>query len=264
MLRITRQVLVGAALLMLTHQPSMAQDGGGREAIDFLKTACAAGESFEIVATADGGISFLRKGPSGGLEGSVTYSQKDLRGAVGYLKEELRKTENDRIRACMEPRIDRILSAILKDNQMGPGPLKVYDYDDARISVEWAGIPRRTEKTAAVDLTLRNNTDKQTYVLIVGNSTSMMMRAVLENIGLDVIGIAYCGGGLDTQSCERLDFAQWTLLQPRDSVRFKIKSHYELHYDAPPSELSLNLRLLMSDGKSAHYRDFSFPDIPVR
>ena len=78
-------------------------------AIDFLKTACASGEVVEIKAEGDGGLSFLKKG----VQGSLYFSKKDLRGIVEGLKGELQRDNIHEQRECMRPHIDRVLDSLL-------------------------------------------------------------------------------------------------------------------------------------------------------
>jgi hypothetical protein len=77
--------------------------------IEFLKDACLRGQSFNVEVKADGGISFIH------LKGGVTTSISKAEGLnfLNNARDEIKASENEKIRSCIEPRIDMILQAIL-------------------------------------------------------------------------------------------------------------------------------------------------------
>jgi hypothetical protein len=94
----------------LCPSPTVAVDSAAVDkATDFLKTACAAGDSLSIKVEGDGGISLLKKG----LKGRLHFSKKDARGVVENLPGQLQREDLKDLRDCMRPYIDRMLDAIL-------------------------------------------------------------------------------------------------------------------------------------------------------
>jgi hypothetical protein len=77
--------------------------------IEFLKDACLRGQSFNVEVKSDGSISFLN------LKGEVKSSISKTEGLnfLNNARDEIKASENDKIRSCIEPRIDMILQAIL-------------------------------------------------------------------------------------------------------------------------------------------------------
>jgi hypothetical protein len=78
-------------------------------AIDFIKQACLRGEDIEIVGKGDAGITLRKKG----VAGEVDFSYKDIPGFAKDAKEETRASQNDKIRECMDRRVDKIIDALL-------------------------------------------------------------------------------------------------------------------------------------------------------
>jgi hypothetical protein len=78
-------------------------------AIDFIKQACLRGEDIEIIGKGDAGITIRKKG----LAGEVDFSYKDIPGFAKDAKEETRASQNDKIRECMDRRIDKIVDALI-------------------------------------------------------------------------------------------------------------------------------------------------------
>lgn len=90
-------------------------------AIDFLKTACAAGETVEVSTSGSAGLSFIKKGATG----EFSFKSEDARGIVNGLRDELQHQNLQNIRSCMEPHINKILNAILglpETNNGSPQP----------------------------------------------------------------------------------------------------------------------------------------------
>jgi hypothetical protein len=78
-------------------------------AIEFLKDACLRGQSFNVEVKADGSVAFLNLG--GEVKSSLSKSE-----GLNFLntaRDEIKASENNKIRSCIEPRIDMILQAIL-------------------------------------------------------------------------------------------------------------------------------------------------------
>ncbi|WP_147431106.1 hypothetical protein [Thiocapsa rosea] len=68
-----------ALVLILSPVVGVAQDSDKIDiAIDFLKTACAAGNKLEIEGDIGGGISILKRG----VTGKVHLSKSDARGVI--------------------------------------------------------------------------------------------------------------------------------------------------------------------------------------
>ena len=80
--------------------------------IEFLKDACLRGQSFNVEVKSDGSISFLS------LKGEVKSSISKAEGLnfLNNARDEIKASENDKIRSCIEPRIDMILQALLVQN----------------------------------------------------------------------------------------------------------------------------------------------------
>lgn len=87
-------------------------------AIEFLRTACAAGQRLDIRVEGDGGISLFKKGVAGKLH----FSKEDARGVVESLSGQLQHDNLQDQRECMRPYITRILDAILPGSPPPSGP----------------------------------------------------------------------------------------------------------------------------------------------
>ncbi|WP_103654441.1 hypothetical protein [Agarilytica rhodophyticola] len=101
------------AIFVSTGNAEEFDSGRIAGAIDFLKTACASGESIDVEASGGGGLSFIKKGASG----SFNFRSEEARGIVNGLRDELQHENLQNIRACMEPHIDKILNRLLGYSQ---------------------------------------------------------------------------------------------------------------------------------------------------
>ena len=103
-------------VFFLISQTVSADQNSVHQAIDFLKTACAAGEKVEIKVEGDGGLSLIKKG----VQGRIYFSETDARGIAEGLSGELQHKNLDSVRDCMRPYISRILDAILGQSERSP------------------------------------------------------------------------------------------------------------------------------------------------
>jgi hypothetical protein len=78
-------------------------------AIEFIKQTCLRGEDIEVIGKGDAGVILRKKG----VGGEINFSYKDIPGFARDAKEETRASQNDKIRDCMERRIDKVLDALL-------------------------------------------------------------------------------------------------------------------------------------------------------
>jgi hypothetical protein len=78
-------------------------------AIEFLKDACLRGQSFNVEVKADGSVAFL----SLGGEVKSSFSKSEGLNFLNNARDEIKASENAKIRSCIEPRIDMVLHAIL-------------------------------------------------------------------------------------------------------------------------------------------------------
>ena len=236
--------------------PTIAAEENGQktqEAIEFLKSACASGDELEIVASGDGGISLMRKGKLGSLEGSAKYKKSQLRGVISDLQGEMRIEENENIRKCMEPRIDRILDVILQDSS---SIIRSYDFNDIRLSLDYAGVPVKSSRLVS-EWTVSNNTNQLMYVLLSTKRTSVMVRAQADAVRYSVQGITSC-----SHACAAIDVSQWTLIQPKETIKYRVTTPQHIRINSP-NRLTINTRLYIQDKNRSFFRDFSFANIKI-
>lgn len=105
------KILTFGLLIVLCNPLARAADDLDRIklGIEFLKDACLRGQSYDIEVKSDGSITFLN------LKGEVKSSISKTEGSnfLNNARDEVKAAENAKIRACIEPRIDMILQALL-------------------------------------------------------------------------------------------------------------------------------------------------------
>jgi hypothetical protein len=93
------------------------------KAIDFLKTACVtSGSSQEIKLEGQAGIT-LRNLFGTGIEGTASWTKKELEGLVDAASENAGKQASE-MRLCMQPYIDKILAAMIDKYVTDQKPVK--------------------------------------------------------------------------------------------------------------------------------------------
>jgi hypothetical protein len=105
------KILAFGLLTVLSSSPLYAEDDLERIklAIEFLKDACLRGQSFNVEVKADGSVAFLNLGG----EVKSSFSKSEGLNFLNNARDEIKASENAKIRSCIEPRIDMILQAIL-------------------------------------------------------------------------------------------------------------------------------------------------------
>lgn len=94
------------------------------QVVSVIERFCLSGSAYRFQADAAGNLKLtsLRPGGKGSISANIT---KD-RGAVGYIKEEIRKDVDADTRKCMEPYIDQIIQLILTDKRATYPDLNTY------------------------------------------------------------------------------------------------------------------------------------------
>lgn len=103
---------ITAIVAILAANEGTAATDSVTKAIDFLKTACASGNSLTVEAEADGSIYLFARG----AKGKFKFSRKDARGVVEGLTSEHLREDLKNQRDCMRPYVHQILDAILGYN----------------------------------------------------------------------------------------------------------------------------------------------------
>lgn len=106
--------MVGFGLIVVLYSSLLrAEDDLSRIklAIEFLKDACLRGQSFNVEVKADGSIAFLNLGG----EVKSSFSKSEGLNFLNNARDQIKASENAKIRSCIEPRIDMILQAILNE-----------------------------------------------------------------------------------------------------------------------------------------------------
>jgi hypothetical protein len=105
------KILAFGLLTVLSSSPLYAENDLERIklAIEFLKDACLRGQRFNVEVKADGSVAFLNLGG----EVKTSFSKSEGLNFLNTARDEVKASENAKIRSCIEPRIDMILHAIL-------------------------------------------------------------------------------------------------------------------------------------------------------
>lgn len=116
--RVLAAVTLSAAVIFLLSGSARAQtsiDDAGR-ILAIVERGCLSGSGSKYGASVDIKISGLKeiltKGSAGTLKGDAFKTE--VKGAVDFAKDELKKAENDSIRNCIMPRLDRILEMLIE------------------------------------------------------------------------------------------------------------------------------------------------------
>ncbi len=255
--KVTVGFIMAGVFLAIAPGHAKSQDiDAADKAMEFLKAACGSDDELEIVADGEGGLALFRKGKLGALEGRASFKMTELRGVASDLQDELKVEESRDIRDCMEKRIDRILNAVLETSEPNR---QTVDYDEFGLTLEYAAVSGDKDQVVA-EFALKNNTDAVKHVQVHKNETKMIIRREAFERYIQIQGISNCKNRLDY--CGGLDAGDWTMLQPRDVVYFKIYTT-GTSKKILGAEMAVNIRMLSRNDRDFNFRDFSFRNVKI-
>ena len=103
-------LFLGLACITYPSSPGAEDLERVKLAIDFLTSACLKDEQTNLELTGEGSLSLWKRGG----QGKISLKKEHIHGFVNSVKEEIRAAQNDKIRACIEPRIDMVMFALLR------------------------------------------------------------------------------------------------------------------------------------------------------
>jgi hypothetical protein len=109
--------LFSATVLLTAFVPAAHADDIERAGriLKLVERACLAGERSEAGAALDASLSGLKNilddGVSGKIKGEAFTEQ--VRGALGFVDDELKKDENDAIRTCIQPHMKTLIELLI-------------------------------------------------------------------------------------------------------------------------------------------------------
>ncbi len=98
------------ALMTISSTATAADQGQLDQITDVIERFCLSGKQYQFTADLSGNISIKSLLP--GARSKADVNIKNMRGAVGYINEEIRKVVDADTRNCMQPYIPQIIDIV--------------------------------------------------------------------------------------------------------------------------------------------------------